>query len=108
VSEGNSIWEKIVKVAQADGRITTEETNLIKTILQESKRYEDVLAKALEDHKINAEEKMNLIDLRARILDKAYREASQDQKISDDEYAIIEQTLKILHQLELEEDEFLS
>lgn len=108
MSEGNSIWEKIVKVAQADGRITTEETNLIKTILQESKRYEDVLAKALEDHKINAEEKMNLIDLRARILDKAYREASQDQKISDDEYAIIEQTLKILHQLELEEDEFLS
>ena len=101
--EQNKVWEKIIQVAQADGRITREESNLIVTILENAKNYDVFLNQALEDDEIDEQEKIELINLRATILDKAYREASDDKKISDDEYAIIEETLKILHKLEVEE-----
>ena len=99
----SKIWESIVKIAQIDGHISQDESNLIRTILQNAQEYDSVLNKALEKEKITSEDKSELINLRANILDKAYRAASEDQKITADELAIIQETLNILHQLEKEE-----
>ncbi|MHA2501267.1 MAG: tellurite resistance TerB family protein [Candidatus Kariarchaeaceae archaeon] len=97
------IWESIVKVAQLDGHISEDESNLIRTILKNAKEYEAVLSRALEKAAISPEDKIELINLRANILDTAYRAASADQKITADELAIIQETLNILHELEQQE-----
>jgi len=108
MSGEDNIWHKIIKVAQDDGRITEDESKLIKKIMENAQEYEEVLTLAIEDGTIDPSEKSDLINRRATILDNAYREASDDFEISDDEYAIIAETLRILHQLESNENKYVS
>ncbi len=93
-------WKELLRIALQDGEIDTDEHQLLEKIVADVKSYGELLENALEDGIITFQEHQQLVDERHKILDEAQFVASSDEKITDDEQALLDKLIEIVQRLE--------
>ena len=94
------IWERLRITALQDGIITPEEDKLIAKIVLDVESYSSLVDKAVEDHVISEEERIELFEGRIQILEKAYAVARDDARITGDEAEILKTIVNVVMSLE--------
>ena len=102
------IWGELFDIALEDGHITADESMLLKKLFDNAEIYRNVLEQAFEDGQISKDDKSKLMEQREKIVDLAYETAEADEVITEEELALINKTLEITKQLELNEHHLAS
>lgn len=103
----NMIESELNKIAGKDGRITTEERDLIETILVEVHKYKGVLDNAISDNKIDQQERIRLFQGKLNMVQTAVSKIRQDLIVSTEEQAIINGLQQLIPKITEYEDQFL-
>ena len=77
------------EIMQKDGKITTEESQILGKVMNNVDEFSKVYNTALADNIITNDEAVNLAVLWNKIYDDSYAVAMQDDKLSDDEAEMI-------------------
>ncbi len=100
MSENDSLFEKTIKElirhANADGKITPEELDIIEQVKIDADSYNMILQEALDDGMINQVEAKQLTDLKQAIIDRAELIAKVDGHLDSDEASLLQKLTEIL------------
>ena len=86
--EPNQLYKLVTdlkKIMDKDGKITTEEKNILNKVMKNVNDFTKAYNQALEDNVITEDERINLTILWDKIYDESYTVSMQDNKLSDDE-----------------------
>ncbi|MHA2099941.1 MAG: hypothetical protein ACW99A_14785, partial [Candidatus Kariarchaeaceae archaeon] len=101
-----NIKNELSNIAGEDGTISTSEQGLLDTILMELNKYRDMLNQALQDNKLDQQEKIRLFSAKLDIIRKAVGKIKKDMIVSDDEQAIMNGLQQLLPKIIEYEDKF--
>lgn len=93
-------YKKLVDLAFDDKKITHEEENILLQVIQDIKKYGEMLNKAFNNGLINEDEKKQLEMGRRNIYHGAYRVASGNSGISEDEKQLLDRITELIHSVE--------
>ena len=99
IPDVDKILDDLRSVALVDGQITIEEQILITTVVTNVMAYSSILEKAREDGIITDEEMNQLFEQRMKVMENAYHVARDDNKLSDDEKALLKEVCTIVMKL---------
>lgn len=83
-----------------DGKITTEENNILNKVIKNTDDFKKAYELALADNVITTDEAVTLTVLWDKIYDESYKIAMQDNKLSNDEAEMIFKIFDVLKQYE--------
>ena len=101
--EPNQLYKLVTdlkKIMDKDGKITTEEKNILNKVMKNVNDFTKAYNQALEDNVITEDERINLTILWDKIYDESYTVSMQDNKLSDDEADKIFKIFDVLKQYE--------
>ena len=85
-------------IMEKDGKITTEEKNILDSVTKNVDHFTQVYNKALKNKVITDDEQINLTVLWDKIYDDSYEVAMKDDALSDDEAEMIFKIFDVLKQ----------
>ncbi|UCG01292.1 MAG: hypothetical protein JSW11_16950 [Candidatus Heimdallarchaeota archaeon] len=97
MSQLDQLIQDLVTIALQDGKITTDEKKLIKSIYENIATFKQAYRKAWEDEVITPEEKSLLTHLWKKIYDKPAETVQKDKNITLDEMKLLMSVFRAIH-----------
>jgi hypothetical protein len=97
------LLQQILNVAEEDGIISDDEQAMISSIKSNLAKYFEILDLNYEDGIITSEEQYEFYQARKKILEEALVIAREDEKITQDEFRIVQALRDVIRQIEEEE-----
>ena len=86
----------VVREAKRDGKVTTDEYDILKQLSFDVAEYTMALEAAEQDGTIDPSEKDRLLGLKSKLLDNAREVANADGIVTDEELALLEKIAEVL------------
>lgn len=91
------IFDVLKDIALEDNIVSLDETMIISHAMSKATSYEESLIRAKADGIITEEEKIELAELRQKVVTAAFEIAAKDRKISSDEAKLIKKLMEIVN-----------
>lgn len=89
-------YENMLEQALKDGKITEDEYNILYKVREKYGAYFDALKEAAEDGMITDEEGDRLREIRREMYETAWKEALKDERVTEDESALLDYVMETL------------